>query len=326
MNLFKSFRVTKANQKGSVCQLCLNDLTQGEVVIQSVFSSLNYKDALAVTGKGQILKSFPLNPGIDVAGKVLESLDPRFVKGDPVVITGCHLGEVYDGGFSEVVRVPSSFVVPLPPHFGFKEAMTYGTAGFTAALALLRMEANGQKPIDGPVLVTGASGGVGSFAVHFFSQKGYEVHALSGKPSQHERLKQCGAHQVISPENLELGQRPLEKGLWAGVVDNVGGELLSKLLPHIKLWGHVSSIGLAGGFKFSGTVMPHILRGVSILGISSNNCPWDTRLKIWDELSSHVQKVNVEPFVSQVVGLDGILSACESMLNRQTFGRILVRI
>lgn len=324
MKPFKSFRVTEPNKSGKIHELHLDDLTPGEVVIQSSFSSLNYKDALAVTGKGKILKRFPLNPGIDVVGKVFESSDPKFAPEDPVVIMGCNLGEIYDGGLSEIVRAPSSIIVPLPHHMKLKEAITYGTAGFTAALALLRMEANGQKPNQGPILVTGASGGVGSFAVHFFSQKGYEVHAISGKPTQYERLKRLGAHQVTHPKDLPLGHRPLEKGIWSGVIDNVGGELLSKLIPHVTLWGNISSIGLAGGFQLNGTVMPHILRGVSLLGISSNNCPWDMRLKIWEELSSHLKTIDLDIFVSQVVTLSEVFHSCESMLNRQTFGRILV--
>ena len=325
MESFKSFRVTEAGQGGSVCELHLDDLTEGEVVITSLFSSLNYKDALAVTGRGKILKNFPLNPGIDVVGTVYKSLDERFVPGDKVVITGCHLGEVYDGGLSEWVRVPSSIVVSLPKDLEPREAMIYGTAGFTAALAQLRMENNGQEPKGGPILVTGASGGVGSFAVNFLSQKGYEVHALSGKSSQHERLKQLGAHRVLHPDELKLGDRPLEKGFWAGVVDNVGGDWLSKIIPHVQLWGNVSSIGLAGGVNWSGTVMPYILRGVSLLGISSNNCPWEMRLKIWEELARHSKTMDLDIFVSQAIDLHGVFKTCESMLNRQTFGRILVK-
>ncbi len=323
---FQSFRVHEAKKAGHLQDIYLHDLTQGDTVIRSYFSSLNYKDALAVTGKGKILKRFPLNPGIDVVGEVIQSSDPQLHSGTFVVITGCQLGESYDGGLSEIVRVPSSIAIPLPQGLSPRNAMIYGTAGFTAALAILRMEINGQKPSDGPILITGSSGGVGSFAVAFLHQRGYEVHALSGKPSQHQRLKDLGANQVMLPEDLHLGHRPLEKGLWAGVVDSVGGELLSKLIPHIKLWGQVASIGLAGGASFSGTVMPHILRGVSILGISSNNCPWDMRLKIWNDLASFGKVKNLDSFVSQNIHLEGVLRACEQMLHRKTFGRILVEI
>ena len=304
--------------------MCLSDLTKGDVVVESHFSSLNYKDALAVTGRGPVIKNFPLNPGIDVVGKICESSDTSFRQGDWVVITGCQFGEIYDGGLSQVVRVPSCIVVPLPKGLSPRNAMIYGTAGFTAALARIRMEINGQTPKKGPLLVTGASGGVGLLAVNFFSQQGYEVHALTGKPSQYERLKQFGAHEVILSESLELGHRPLEKGLWAGIIDNVGGEWLSRLVPHVKLWGNVCSIGLAGGAQWSGTVMPFILRGVSLLGISSNNCPWDMRLKIWEDLAKHSKTMDLDAFVSQTIGLGDVLRVCKSMLDRQTYGRTLV--
>ena len=325
MKSFQCFRVTQAKQGGEVQTLCVDQLTSGDTLIQTSFSSLNYKDALAVTGKGKILKKFPLNPGIDVAGTLLESSSPELTPGQEVVITGCQLGEIYDGGLSEVVRVPSSIVIPLPTGLTTEKAMIYGTAGFTAALARRRMEVNGLQAHHGPILVTGASGGVGSFAVNFFSQKGYEVHAVSGKPSQHDWLKQLGAHRVIHPDDLNLGHRPLEKGLWAGVVDNVGGELLSKLIPHVGLWGSVASIGLVGGVNWSGTVMPHILRGVSLLGISSNNCPWEMRLQIWKDLTLHTKTTDLEPFVSQRIPLNKALQSSQAMLKRQTFGRILVQ-
>ncbi len=298
----------------------------GQVVIRAEYSSLNYKDALAVTGKAPILKKYPLIPGIDVAGEVIESHSSEFQLGQKVLITGCGLGEDQDGGFAEIVRAPESSVVALPQTLSSQEAMILGTAGFTAALSLYRMEENGQTPEKGPIVVTGASGGVGSFAVSILAQRGYEVIAVSGKADQRQNLLNLGAAEVLSPNALNFGHRPLEKALYAGAIDNVGGELLSGLSRHIGLWGNIACVGLAGGSDLNMTVMPFILRGVSLLGISSNNTPRPLRLQLWKLLAQQWKPKNLESFVEETLSLEDIPQASQNMLLRKTALRRLVKI
>jgi acrylyl-CoA reductase (NADPH) len=304
----------------------LEDLTAGEVVVEVHYSSVNYKDALACTGRGRILKQHPLTPGIDAAGLVLKSSDSRFKPGEPVVITGCGIGENFDGGYSEILQVKADSVVPLPKGLTLKETMILGTAGFTAALALYRMLQNGQRPELGPIVVTGASGGVGSFATQIFSQLGFEVIAVSGKPKQHEFLKSLGAHIVQTPAQLELGTRPLETVRFGGAVDNVGGKTLSAILAHTQLWGNVASIGLAEGPELNATVMPFILRGVSLLGTSSNNTPMDVRLQIWKKLANEWKPKKLSELVTKTVTLHELPSVFDSFFDRTVHGRVLVQI
>jgi acrylyl-CoA reductase (NADPH) len=328
MNPFWAIRVHgPANASYSkLQQMNVNELTPGNVTIEVHYSGINYKDALAVTGKGLILKQFPLNAGIDSAGTVLESKDPNFKPGDKVIVQGAGSGENYDGGFAEIIRVQGEHIVPLPNGLTLKEAMILGTAGFTAALARVRMEINGQDPRHGPILITGASGGVGSFAVQLFAQGGYEVHAVSGKHEAIKYLKMLGAKEVLSPEQLELGSRPLEKARFGGAVDNVGGKMLSQLLAHIQLWGNVASIGLAESHELHTTVMPFILRGVSILGASSNNAPMSIRQGIWRKLGAEWKPKHLDSIVSRTVGLKDVVLAAEDLLHRKVQGRILVEI
>lgn len=307
-------------------QMEVKDLTAGEVVIETHYSGINYKDALAGSGKGKILKSFPLNAGIDCSGLVLESSDKRFTPGQKVLINGMGTGESYDGGYAEVVRAKADSVVPLPEGLTLREAMILGTAGFTAALAFSRMETNGQTPDKGPILVTGASGGVGSFAVQIFSQQGYEVHAVSGKHEAIAYLKNLGAKEVLRPEDLQLGDRPLEKARFGGAVDNVGGEMLAKVLAHTQLWGNVASIGLAQSHELHATVMPFILRGVSLLGASSNNTPMELRHEIWRKLAGAWKPKQLESILTKTVELKDLTLAFEDLLNRKAHGRILVQI
>ncbi len=307
-------------------QVTLDELTSGDVVIESNYSSINFKDALCTTGRGRILKKFPLNAGIDVAGHVLESKDSRFKPGQKVLINGMGIGESYDGGYSEIVRAPGDSVVALPEGLTLKESMILGTAGFTAALARLRMEINGQTPDKGPILVTGASGGVGSFAVQIFAQGGYDVHAVSGKHEAIKYLKALGAKEVLAPEQLELGTRPLEKARYGGAVDNVGGKLLSQILANVQLWGNVASIGLAESHELHTTVMPFILRGVSLLGTSSNNTPMQLRKDIWRKLGAEWKPKNLDQILTRTVGLKDLMLACEDLMHRRVHGRILVEI
>ena len=309
---------------GGLEALTLDDIGPGDVVIRSSFSSVNYKDALAVTGKGAILKKFPLVAGIDVSGVVESSDDSRIAVGDQVLVTGCGLGEAHDGGLSEVVRVPADWVVKLPQNLSLHEAMIYGTAGFTAALALHRLEVNGLEPGSGPVVVTGASGGVGSLAITLLKKRGYEVVAVSGKPDQYGHLRKIGAAEVMSLDDLNLGTKPLEKGRFAAAIDNLGGEVLSQLVAATKQWGSVASIGLAAGHATSGTVFPYILRGVSVLGISSTNCPGDLRRQLWQRLATDLKPKDLSEIVTDTLPLSDVVGLCERMIDRQTYGRYVI--
>ena len=305
-------------------EMPLEELDPGEVVIRAEWSGINFKDALGVTGRAPIYKRFPINAGIDVAGRVESSSDPRFHAGDPVLVNGMGLGETHDGGLAQVARVPADWVVPLPPGLDARDAMTLGTAGFTAALALHRMEVNGQVPEKGPIVVTGATGGVGSAAVSMLARRGYRVVAVSGRPEHEAYLRALGANEVTTPEQLGLGARPLEAARFGGAIDNVGGTLLAALLPHIASWGNVAAIGNAAGPDFSGTVYPFILRGVSLLGASSANCPMGVRAGIWQRLGTDLRPPTLERIVSRTVGLDGVIEACGTLMNRTALGRVLV--
>lgn len=323
----KAIRVQDNRVEAKLMDISPEDLTSGDVHIECHYSSLNYKDALAVTNKGKILKKFPLTPGIDVSGVVLSSASPKFKKGDPILVTGCGIGETTDGGFAEEIKVDASSVIPLPENMDLKRAMFFGTAGFTAALAIHRLLQNDQTPEKGPVLVTGATGGVGSFSVALLSHLGFEVIALSGKKETYKDLLQkLGAQNVQDLNELQLGSKPLESARFGGAVDNVGGETLSKILAHVQLWGNVASIGLASGHKIDSTVMPFILRGVSLLGVSSNNCPAKLRRDIWQKLSHEWKAEAFESIPVQEISLEEVLTRAKDMLARKTIGRTLVNI
>jgi NADPH2:quinone reductase len=314
-------------QQGAVArmvEMSLDDLSPGDVVIRAAWSGVNFKDALGVTGRGRIFKRYPINAGIDVAGHVYSSSDPRFRAGDPVLVNGMGLGETHDGGFAQLVRVPADWVVPLPPGFDLRGAMVLGTAGFTAALAIHRMEVNGQSPDAGPIVVTGATGGVGSVAVSMLAQRGYTVLAVTGRPEHEAYLKGLGAHEVSTPEGLHLGSRPLESTRFGGAIDNVGGPLLAGLIRHVGLWGNVAAIGNAADPAFDATVYPFILRGVSLLGASSANCPMPLRAAIWTRLGADLAPHTLADIVSRTVPLADVIGACETLMNRTARGRVLV--
>ncbi len=302
----------------------IDALTPGEVVIRAEYSGINFKDALAVTGRGKILKRFPLNAGIDVAGRVESSTDARWKAGDAVLVNGMGLGETNDGGLAAMVRVPADWVMALPRGLTAFEAMVLGTAGFTAALSLHRMEMNGQTPALGPIVVTGATGGVGSAAVSMLAARGYQVTAVSGRPEHEAYLRSLGAHDVITPEALQLGTRPLETARFGGVIDNVGGELLAGLLRHLHPWGNVGAIGMAGGADFPANVFPFILRGVSLLGASSTNCPMSLRTEIWTRLGADLKPPHIAQIATETVTLDGAIEACDRVMARKARGRIVV--
>lgn len=327
MGSFNAFRIHEhadGTVRAGLEELALNDLSPGEVVIRSRYSSVNYKDALAATGKGRILRRFPLVGGVDVAGVVTSSVDARFHEGDQVLVTGCGLGESHDGGFSEIVRVPADWVVPLPGGMSLFESMALGTAGFTAALAIDRLEQNDLHPGQGPVLVTGASGGVGSVAIDLLSGRGYEVVALSRKPEANDYLQSLGAADVLDTSEVKASDKPLEAARWAGAIDNVGGELLGWLTRTVQPWGSIASIGLAGGVQLHTTVMPFILRGVSILGITSANCPMDHRRKVWNRLVTDLKPRHLDKIVAATVTLDELSGVFEKVLSGRHRGRYVV--
>ena len=327
----ESFRALRIHQEQGVSRacvetLCLDDLSPGNVLIRARYSSVNYKDALAVTGKGKILRRFPLVGGIDVAGTVEASDDPRFHVGDQVLVTGYGLSQDHDGGYADYVRVPADWVVPIPEGLSLAEAMALGTAGFTAALAIQRMEDNGQRPDQGPIVVTGATGGVGNFAIDLLAGRGYEVVAITGKREAVKDLEVLGARQVLLRHNVEMGRQPLEKAQWGGAIDNVGGDLLAWLTRTVSLWGNIAGIGMAGGSELHMTVMPFILRGVSLLGISSANCPMPLRRRIWQRLATDLRPRHLDQIVTATVALDDVPAVSEQMLAGRHRGRTRVKV
>jgi NADPH2:quinone reductase len=301
-------------------RLQADELTPGSVVIRVRWSGINYKDALAV----KILKRFPLNAGIDAAGTVESSEDERYRPGDAVVVNGMGLGETHDGGFAELVRVPGDWVVPLSAGLTLREAMILGTAGFTAGLAIARMELNGQRPDMGPIVVTGATGGVGSVAVSILAARGYSVLAVSGRPEHHAYLLGLGAAEVKTADELQLGSRPLEAARFGGVIDNVGGELLAGLVRHVGLWGQIACIGMAASPELTGTVFPLILRGVSLLGVSSANCPMPLRIDVWNRLGADLKPRHLGEIVSREVPLAAVIETAPLLMERRALGRIVV--
>lgn len=321
----KAFRISEGGP-GQLVDLDPAQLSEGELTLQVSWSSVNYKDALAGSARGKILRSYPLNGGIDVAGTVTQSRDARFREGDQVLVTGCGLSETRDGGYSEITRVPAEWAIPLPAGLSAREAMGLGTAGFTAALSLKRMEDNGQRPDMGPIVVTGATGGVGMLALDLFTTAGYEVHAISGKPEHFDFLISLGARQCISRANLYWGQRPLEAATWAGAVDNVGGDMLAGLSRVIKPYGNIASCGLTQSAELHTTVMPFIIRGVSILGIASAGTDYATRVELWRRLASNWKPANLERVITREVDLQGLPPVFDTLLAGGAFGRTVVRL
>ncbi len=318
-NLFKE-------NKASVRSTSFENLTPGQVIIKVEYSGINYKDALAVTGRGKILRKLPLIPGIDVAGRVVESDSDQFKTGDQVMINGCQLGEMLCGGFSEYLRVPADILIKIPQGLNAREAMIMGTAGFTAALAIYQMEKNGLRPEKGDVLVTGASGGVGSLALSFLNQLGYESEAWTRRSEHQDWLYACGASRVLITRDKDFSTKSLESVVWAGAIDNVGGETLSFILPRIDLWGSVASIGLAQSEKLDSTVFPFILRGVNILGISSNNCPLPLRKEIWTKMAGPMKPKNLDHILTDEISLNDVIKYSEKIISSEHHGRILVAL
>ncbi|MFT5757606.1 MAG: acrylyl-CoA reductase (NADPH) [Alteromonadaceae bacterium] len=307
-------------------QISIDDLTAGEVVIKVAYSDINYKDALAATGKGRILRTYPLVGGIDLSGVVVTSSDERFNSGDKVLVCGAQLSELYDGGYSEYARVKADSLVALPEGMSLRDVMALGTAGYTAAIAIQRMEDNGQIPERGPIVVTGATGGVGSFAINMLSNIGYDVIAFTGKTEQQDYLKELGATRLINRHELDMGSKPLENAQWGGAIDNVGGETLSWLTRSTKVWGNIASIGLAGGIKLDSTVMPFILRGVSLLGINSVEMPISVRAQAWKRLASDLKPSKMALISPTTIPFVELPYAFDAYVEGKVTGRTVVEI
>ena len=328
MHSFKAYRIHLEDGRivARFEQLSLENLAPGEVVIRVSHSGINYKDALAATGAGKILRRYPLVGGIDLAGVVESSSDARYRPGEAVLVTGCALSETHDGGYAQLARVRGDWVIPLPAGLSAFEAMALGTAGFTAALAIHRMEQNGQSPQGGAIAVTGASGGVGSVAVDMLATRGYRVVAVSGKNSAVPYLRELGAQEVLARQGIDLGSRPLESARFGGAIDNLGGELLTWLTRSVDFWGNIASIGLAAGAELNTTVMPFILRGVSLLGINSSATPRELRLAVWQRIATDLKPRHLARIVTRTIAFEELPQAFPAYLDGAVTGRTVVRI
>ncbi len=325
---FKAYRIHEIDKKivARFEQLTLDELAPGDVVIRVLYSDINYKDALAATGAGKILRKYPLVGGIDLAGVVESSADPRCKSGDHVLVTGCGLSEVHDGGYAEYARVKGEWVIPMPEGLGAFRAMALGTAGFTAALAIHRMEHNGQTPAKGPIVVTGATGGVGSIAIDMLSSRGYDVIAVTGKAESADYLRALGASDVLLRKEIDYGKRPLEAARFGGAIDNVGGDTLTWLTRTVDTWGNIACIGLAGGAELHTSVMPFILRGVNLLGINSSATLREMRLIVWNRIATDLKPRHLDKIVTQTIDFDALPGAFQSYLDGTVTGRTAVKI
>ncbi len=326
---FKAFVVNKTDDHFSAELKTLNklDLPDQGVLIEVRYSGVNYKDGLASIPNGKIIAHYPLVPGIDLAGVVVESNDDRYKPGDEVLATSYEIGVSHSGGYSEYARIPADWLVPLPNGLSLKEAMIIGTAGFTAALSVQRLEQSGVTPDKGPILVTGATGGVGSLAISMLAKKGYQVVASTGKVSAHDYLRELGALEVISREAVVPEKiRPMDQQLWAGAVDPVGGETLAAILSRLQYGGAVAVSGLTGGTHVPTTVFPFILRGIKLLGIDSVYCPMEERAPLWSRIATDLKPDHLENAIDQVVGLDGLPDVLARILRGEAKGRTIVEL
>jgi putative YhdH/YhfP family quinone oxidoreductase len=326
MEKFKAFKITEVDKKvqAGFTEFTLDQLDPGEVVVRVAYSDVNYKDALAATGKGRILLRPECIGGIDFSGTVVSSSDARFAKGDAVLATGFDIGVKHHGGYAEYARVPADWLVKAPQGLTLWEAMAFGTAGFTAGLAIVRMEQNGLRPENGPVIVDGATGGVGSIAVDALARLGYKVTALTGKAGEVDYLKKIGASEVKLRSELDLSKiRPLDKATWAGAVDNLGGEALAWMASTMKVGGCIASIGLAAGTALNTTVLPFILRGVSLLGVDSVNCPMPVRQEVWRRLAGDMRPAHLKE-ITRTIPFAELPSVFDKFIGAQIRGRVVV--
>ncbi|MBI2961521.1 MAG: oxidoreductase [Betaproteobacteria bacterium] len=326
MDTFKAYRIYEIDKKTSARfeDISLEQLDAGEVLVRVAYSSVNYKDALAATGAGKVIRRFPCIGGIDLSGTVIESSDARFKKGDAVIATSYDLGVSHDGGYAEYARVPADWIVPMPKGMTLFEAMAIGTAGYTAALGVVRMEANGLAPANGPVVVSGATGGVGSIAIDILAGLGYQVTALTGKESESDYLKSLGASEVMLRSSLNLAKiRPLDKELWAGAVDNLGGEVLAWIISTMRAGGAIASIGLAASMSLNTTVAPFILRGVSLLGADSGYTPMPLRQQVWSRLAGNLRPRHLKE-MTRTIAFEDLAGVFDKFIKGQARGRIVV--
>lgn len=326
---FKAFVVDKkaADFTAAFKDVTQSDLPQGEVLVKVAYSSVNYKDGLASIPEGKIVRTYPFVPGIDLAGVVVESSEPSFKPGDEVIVTSYALGVSHYGGFSEYARVKAEWVVPLPSGLTLKEAMALGTAGFTAALSVHKLVYNGLTPQHGPVLVTGATGGLGSVAISILKNLGYTVAASTGQQSEHDYLKALGADDILPREETSAeSNRPLDKDRWAGCVDAVGGATLAYLLRTTSYGGSIASCGNTGGVNVNTTVFPFILRGVNLLGIDSVNCPMALRRTIWEHLASEYKPKHLLDLVGHEAPFEELPQALATILKGGVRGRTIIKI
>lgn len=322
---FKALVLTQEDGKtvGKVRELTNDDLPDGDVLLAVEYSSLNYKDGLAITGKGKIVRQWPLVPGIDLAGRVLESSSADYTRGDRVVLTGWGVGEKYWGGYSQRQRVQSKWLVPLPDGLESRQAMAIGTAGFTAMLCVMTLEEAGVTPDKGAVLVTGASGGVGSIAVAILAKLGYQVTAVSGKGDAGDFLRALGAADILPRDEMSQPARPLEGQRWAGAVDTVGSTMLARVLAETSYGGCVAACGLAGGADLPTTVMPFILRNVSLRGVDSVSCPLERRKAAWQRLVTDLPAAALGE-IGQLAGLEQLPELAGRIVRGEIRGRIIV--
>ena len=328
MHKFKAYRTFEENKvvTSRFVEMAQDELDPGEVVVKTKYSTINFKDALSYNGYGRIMRKYPTNGGIDMAGTVESSTDARWKRGDKVIVHGYDMGVAHDGGYAEHVRVPGDWIVRRPESMTAFDAMTLGTAGFTAAQAIMLMEKNGLAPDKGPVAVTGATGGVGSVAVEILAKIGYHVVAITGKEEETNYLKGLGAKEVLARQSIDLAKiRPLEKATWAGAVDNLGGDILSWLLATMKVGGTVAAVGLAADMKLNTTVAPFILRGASLLGADSVNCPMSLRQTIWNKLAVEWRPDQVHDQV-RTIDFDELPTHFDAYIKGLVRGRTVVKI
>lgn len=328
MRPFRAFRIHQDGGRiaARFDTLTLDDLAAGEVVIKVGYSTVNFKDALAATGTGKILRRYPLVGGIDLAGTVVSSSDPAFDVGQKVLVNGCGLSETHDGGYAEYARMKSDWVIPIPENLDEYQCMALGTAGYTAALAIHHMERNGQRPENGEIVVTGATGGVGSLAIDMLTGRGYQAVAVTGKQSAEAYLKRIGATRILPRDAINLGSRPLEEAQWAGAIDNVGGDLLAWLTRTTNIGGNIASIGMAASGELKSTVFPFILRGINLLGINSVFTPRAERLEVWQRLATDLKPRHLDQIVTRTIGFDELPSAFGDYIKGAVTGRTVVRI
>jgi acrylyl-CoA reductase (NADPH) len=323
--MFKALVLNQDEGKttSAIEQLAMSDLPEEDVLIKVDYSSLNYKDGLAVTGKGKIIRNFPMVPGIDLVGTVEESADTRYSKGDKVVLTGWGVGEMYWGGYSQYARLKADWLVPLPEGMDPIRTMQIGTAGLTAMLCVMALEEGGVTPESGPIVVSGAAGGVGSVAVAILAGLGYQVAAITGRAETEGYLRGLGASEILSRDEMAQPPRPLEKQRWAGAIDTAGDTILARMIAETNYSGVVAACGLAASFKLPSTVMPFILRNVRLQGVDSVSCPYERRNMAWQRLLTQLPE-NALGEIAQIIGLDDVPEYAEKITNGQVKGRVVI--